>query len=103
MANVRLLGTPYIRGKAMQVGKKIVRYRTDAPLTIGDTVPGNEIPWIEVDGLLIAQKNVLRGVFRQMLANSGLIKADRLLSTAQSTGVGSSVSTTRTGNPANGT
>lgn len=33
MANVRLLGTPYIRGKAMQVGKKLVRYRTDAPLT----------------------------------------------------------------------
>ena len=54
MADIRLLGTPYIRGNAMQVGKKLVRYRTDAPLTIGDTVPGNEIPWIEVDGLLIA-------------------------------------------------
>lgn len=78
MANVRLLGTPYIRGKAMQVGKKIVRYRTDAPLTIGDTVPGNEIPWIEVDGLLIAQKNVLQGVFRQMLANSGLIQGSQV-------------------------
>lgn len=73
MADVRLLGTPYIRGKAVPVGKKLVQYRTDAPLTIGDTVLGNEIPWIEVNGLLVAQKNVLRGVFRQMLTNSGLV------------------------------
>lgn len=73
MADIRLIGTPYIRGNAMQVGKKLVRYRTDAPLTIGDTVPGNEIPWVEINGLLVAQKNVLRGVFRQMLSNSGLV------------------------------
>lgn len=73
MADIRLLGTPYIRGKAVPVGKKLVRYQADAPLTIGDTVPGNEIPWIEVNGLLVAQKNVLRGVFRQMLSNSDLI------------------------------
>ena len=77
MADVRLLGTPYIRGKAVPVGKKLVQYRTDAPLTIGDTVLGNEIPWIEVNGLLVAQKNVLRGVFRQMLANSGLIHGNQ--------------------------
>lgn len=73
MADIRLLGTPYIRGKAVPVGKKLVRYRTDTPLTIGDTVPGNEISWIEVGGILVAQKNVLRGVFRQMLSNSELI------------------------------
>lgn len=73
MADIRLLGTPYIRGKAVPVGKKLVRYRTDTPLTIGDTVPGNEISWIEVGGILVAQKNVLQRVSRQMLSNSGLV------------------------------
>lgn len=55
----RALGTPYVRGKPVEVGKNLSRYKADAPITIGDTVPGQEIYWFEVGNLLIAFEPVL--------------------------------------------
>lgn len=55
----KALGTPYVRGKPVEVGKNLSRYKADAPITIGDTVPGQEIYWFEVGNLLIAFEPVL--------------------------------------------
>lgn len=72
MANIRLLGTPYVRGKAVAPGKRLHRYRQDAPITIGDTCPGQELHWIDTGELLVAQSEVLTGVSLNMLAASSL-------------------------------
>lgn len=72
MADITLLGSPYVRCKAVEPGKSMARYRDDAPLAIGDTCPGKELRWIEANGLLVAQGEVLTGVSRKMLAASGL-------------------------------
>ena len=72
MADITLLGSPYVRGNVVEPGKSMFRYRYDAPLAIGDTCPGKELRWVEANGLLVAQGEVLTGVSRKMLAASGL-------------------------------
>ena len=72
MADILLLGSPYVRSKVVEPGKSMFRYRNDAQITIGDTCPGKELRWIDANGLLVAQGEVLTGVSRKMLAASGL-------------------------------
>lgn len=48
MLYTRALGTPYVRGKPVEVGKNLSRYKADAPVMISDTVYGQEIYWFEV-------------------------------------------------------
>lgn len=72
MADITLLGSPYVRGNVVEPEKSMFRYRYDAPLAIGDTCPGKELRWVEANGLLVAQGEVLTGVSRKMLAASGL-------------------------------
>ena len=72
MADILLLGSPYVRGKVAAPGKSMYRYRQDAPITIGDTYSGKALRWVEANGLLVAQGEVLTSVSRKMLAASGL-------------------------------
>lgn len=72
MADILLLGSPYVRGKVAAPGKSMYRYRQDAPITIGDTYSGKALRWVEANGLLVAQGEVLTRVSRKMLAVSGL-------------------------------
>lgn len=72
MADILLLGSPYVRGKVAEPGKSMYRYRQDAPITIGDTYSGKTLRWVEANGLLVAQGELLTGVSRKMLAASGL-------------------------------
>lgn len=46
MADIRLLGSIYVRNKPVQVGKNVSRYKADAPIIIGDTACGLECRWI---------------------------------------------------------
>ena len=55
MADILLLGSPYVRGKVAEPGKSMYRYRQDAPITIGDTYSGKALRWVEANGLLVAQ------------------------------------------------
>lgn len=73
MADILLLGTPYVRRKAVDPGKALYRYQRDAIVAIGDTCPGKELRWVDADGLLVAQGEVLTQVGVDMLAASGLI------------------------------
>lgn len=59
MADIRLLGTVYIRNKPVPLGKNVGRYKANAPIAIGDTVSGMECRWIMVNGLLVAERAVL--------------------------------------------
>lgn len=72
MSDILLLGSPYVRGGVIEPGKPMYRYRQDAPIAIGDTCPGKELRWIDANGLLVAQSEVLTGVSRKMLTASGL-------------------------------
>ena len=55
MADILLLGSPYVRGKVAAPGKSMYRYRQDAPITIGDNYSGKALRWVEANGLLVAQ------------------------------------------------
>lgn len=59
MADILLLGSPYVRGKVAAPGKSMYRYRQDAPITIGDTYSGKALRWVEANGLLVAQGRCL--------------------------------------------
>ena len=59
MADIVLLGSPYVYGKAVEPRKPMFSYRIDTPITIGDTCPGKELRWVEASGLLVAQSDVL--------------------------------------------
>lgn len=69
----RTLGTPYVRGKPVEVGKNLGRYKADAPVMIGDTVPGQEIYWFEVSNLLIAVEPVLYAAHYGIMEELGLV------------------------------
>lgn len=79
IANVRRLGTPYVRGKAVSVGKNLSRYKADAPVMIGDTVSNQEIYWFEVDNLLVATEPVLCAVPCGTLRAHGLIYGKQII------------------------
>lgn len=73
MLYTRALGTPYVRGKPVEVGKNLSRYKADAPVMISDTVYGQEIYWFEVGDLLIAVEPVLYSVSYGALETLGLV------------------------------
>lgn len=67
MADIRLLGSIYVRNKPVQVGKNVSRYKADAPIIIGDTACGLECRWIMANGLFVADQPFLVGMtFRHM-------------------------------------
>lgn len=72
MADIVLLGSPYVYGKAVEPRKPMFSYRIDTPITIGDTCPGKELRWVEASGLLVAQSDVLAWVCRKQLSINGL-------------------------------
>lgn len=67
MADIRLLGSIYVRNKPVPVGKNVGRYKADAPIIIGNTACGMECRWIMANGLFVADRPFLVGMtFRHM-------------------------------------
>lgn len=62
MADIRLLGSIYVRNKPVQMGKNVGRYKADAPIAISNTVSGMACRWVMVDGLLVAEQPFLIGM-----------------------------------------
>lgn len=59
---IKKFGSLIIRGKAVLPGRMYYRYKDHPSVTLGSSTPGNEIEWLEHDGLLIATRNILTGV-----------------------------------------
>lgn len=81
MADIQLLGTVYVRGMATIPGKSLSRYRNPerTPITILNTENGNGIRWIEVNGLLVAQQELLTHISWEMLEANGLVSGKHMI------------------------
>ena len=75
---VKNFGTLYIRRKAASVGRNYALYKNRPELSIGDTVAGKEIPWVEANGLLVADKILVYGISWYDLNVLGLITGKRV-------------------------
>lgn len=78
---MRLFGSIYIRNKPVATGQRARRYalyKNNPSLCIGDTKAGCQIAWAEVNGLLVATRNVVRGVSWVDLERNGLISGKRI-------------------------
>ncbi len=70
MVKKKTMGSMYFNGVAAAVGGKY----DGQELTIGDTVPGKEITWVEVNGLLIADRCVCTDISAEQLDDLGYTK-----------------------------
>ena len=70
MAKKRTMGSLYFDDHPTTVGS---RY-DGQELTIGDTIPGKEITWVEVNGLLIADRCVCVNISAEQLDDLGFTK-----------------------------
>lgn len=70
---IKKFGSLIIRSKPVLPGRMYYRYKDHPTITLGASTPGNEIEWLEHDGLLIAARNVLRGVSWEDLDRNELI------------------------------
>lgn len=73
MINQRIFGTVYIRGEPVAYGKKYARYKNAPELKIGNSVAGKELSWIEVNGILVSDRNVVRNISWYELDAQGLV------------------------------
>ena len=67
MVKRRIMGSMYFNGVPAAVGDKYDGQK----LTIGDTVPGKEITWVEVNGLLIADRCICTYISAECLDDLG--------------------------------
>lgn len=73
MINKRIFGTIYICGEPASYGKRYSRYKNAPELTIGNTRAGKEIAWLKVNGLLIADRNLVENISWYDLDAQGLV------------------------------
>lgn len=70
---IKKFGSLIIRSKPVLPGRMYYRYKDHPTITLGASTPGNEIEWLEHDGLLIATRNILKGVSWEDLDRNELI------------------------------
>lgn len=75
---IKKFGSLIIRGKAVLPGRMYYRYKDHPSVTLGSSTPGNEIEWLEHDGLLIATRNILTGVSWEALDHNELILGKKI-------------------------
>lgn len=71
MSNAIKFGTLYMGGKAIGPRVRQYDYRRKVSVDIGDTVPGKEIRWVPVDGILVADRCLLTKISRLDLDDNG--------------------------------
>lgn len=59
MANIIGMGSLYLDGRPAEIG---LAYKPGKTISIGETIPVNEIPWVVVNNMLIADRSILTGV-----------------------------------------
>lgn len=59
MANIIRLGSLYLDGRPANAETE---YKPSQAISIGETIPGKEIPWVVVNNMLIADRSILTGV-----------------------------------------
>lgn len=69
----REFGTIYIRNQPVPLYKQYYRYKNKPELTLGNTVEGMSIEWIEVNGLYISTKTIVKSVTWLDLDRNSLI------------------------------
>ena len=72
MAKKRTMGSLYFNDHPVAVGSEYDSQELD----IGNTVPGKEITWVEVNGLLIADRCVCVNISARQLENMGFTKGE---------------------------
>ena len=75
---IKKFGSLIIRSKPVLPGRMYYRYKDHPTITLGASTPGNEIEWLEHDGLLIATRNILTGVSWDDLNRNKLILGKRV-------------------------
>ena len=70
MANIIEIGSLYLGGHPVEPGAE---YVPGQPIEIGETIPGKEIRWVVVDGMLIADRCILTNVSWDDLNTNDLV------------------------------